>query len=259
MNNLKIKGSKNIRDLSTINSNNVKIKDNMIYRGSALDLLTKKDVKILKEKYKISTIIDLRTEMEIMKRPDVIISDVENIHMPMFNKKIPGITHEGRKELETEINVDMSKMYREIITKDEYLKKVSEIIKKIINLKDEEYPVIFHCTEGKDRTGIITVILYLILGVEKEKIIEDYLYTNKVNKKKANFFYFISRWIKGNNKKKAEIIKNMYLAKEEYIEEIFYVIEEEYKGIDSFLKKGLKITGKEIEKFKKKIVMKEGV
>ena len=39
--------------------------------------------------------------------------------------------------------------------------------------------MLFHCATGKDRTGAIAVLLYLLLGVSKEDIMEDYLLSNK--------------------------------------------------------------------------------
>ena len=252
MNNIKLNGVKNIRDIGCIESNNVDIKENLLFRSSSLENLTKSDVKKIKEKYKIKTIIDLRTEGEMLRKPDVIISDITTIHMPIFNKSVPGITYEGRKELDTKRNIDMNKMYREIVS-DKYLDRIGEIIKAIINASDDEYPILYHCTEGKDRTGILTAILLLILGVEKEKIVEDYMYTNKVNKNKAQRLYLTTKYL-GGDKKQANIVKNMFLAKEDYIEEIFYVIEEKWNGIDNFIKDGLKITEEEIKKFKEKMI-----
>ena len=254
MKNIKIKGSKNIRDLGIINSEKVKIKENMLFRGSSLDKLTKNDVKIITDKYRINTIIDLRTKGELMKRPDVIMTDITTIHLPIFNEKVPGITHEGRKELDTKNNIDMKKMYREIMI--HYLDKIGEIIKTIINLDEKDYPVIYHCTEGKDRTGIITAIILMILGVEKDKIIEDYLYTNKVNRKKAIIAYLNLKYFYGD-RKQAEKTKNVFLAKEEYIEEVFDVIDDKWNGIDNFIKNGLKLSKKEIDNFKNIILVKD--
>ena len=37
------------------------------------------------------------------------------------------------------------------------------------------YPVLIHCTSGKDRTGIVVAALLLVLGVPEELIIEEYL------------------------------------------------------------------------------------
>jgi protein tyrosine/serine phosphatase len=36
------------------------------------------------------------------------------------------------------------------------------------------HPVVFHCTAGKDRTGMITAIILSFLGVSDEEIIQDY-------------------------------------------------------------------------------------
>ena len=37
------------------------------------------------------------------------------------------------------------------------------------------YPVDIHCTGGKDRTGIVTALLFDLLGVPQRQIVEDYL------------------------------------------------------------------------------------
>ena len=38
----------------------------------------------------------------------------------------------------------------------------------------ERHPVVFHCTAGKDRTGMITAIILSLLGVPDEAIVQDY-------------------------------------------------------------------------------------
>ena len=43
----------------------------------------------------------------------------------------------------------------------------------------EQYPVLFHCTAGKDRTGWAAVLLLTILGVPHERILRDYLASNE--------------------------------------------------------------------------------
>jgi protein-tyrosine phosphatase len=42
----------------------------------------------------------------------------------------------------------------------------------------ENLPVIFHCTAGKDRTGIVVALLLHILGVPEETILADYTLSN---------------------------------------------------------------------------------
>ncbi|HET8882535.1 MAG TPA: tyrosine-protein phosphatase [Solimonas sp.] len=41
-----------------------------------------------------------------------------------------------------------------------------------------ELPVVFHCTAGKDRTGIAAALILDALGVPRERIVEDYVLTD---------------------------------------------------------------------------------
>ena len=251
MESIKLEGVNNIRDLGTTLVKQGKIKKHKILRSPSLEELTQKDVSILVNQYKLSTIIDLRTDREAQDTPDVDIFGVNYIHIPIFSKSAPGITHE-RNEERIEHVVDFSLMYEQIL-KDECLENISKIIKKIINLDREEYAVLIHCTEGKDRTGIIIAILLLILGADKETIIKDYLYTNKVNKKRA-YKYYLKTLFLDSDLKKAEKMKDFYLAKIEYINAAFKVIENDWGGADNFIRNGLKISNNEIEDFKDKIL-----
>ena len=40
-------------------------------------------------------------------------------------------------------------------------------------------PAVFHCTAGKDRTGVLAAIVLGVLGVDDEQIMDDYLLTNQ--------------------------------------------------------------------------------
>lgn len=40
-------------------------------------------------------------------------------------------------------------------------------------------PLVFHCTAGKDRTGMAAVLILLALGVSREAIADDYLVSNE--------------------------------------------------------------------------------
>jgi protein-tyrosine phosphatase len=42
-----------------------------------------------------------------------------------------------------------------------------------------EAPVYFHCTAGKDRTGVCAAVLGMVLGIERDAIIADFLLTNE--------------------------------------------------------------------------------
>lgn len=48
-------------------------------------------------------------------------------------------------------------------------------VKAVTLLSHEEaYPALFHCVTGKDRTGVLAVLILDVLGVDEETMIEDY-------------------------------------------------------------------------------------
>lgn len=61
--------------------------------------------------------------------------------------------------------------------------------------RDYEYKngaVLWHCTEGKDRCGLLSATILFLLDVSEDDVMEDYLKTNKaaitrVEKLKRNF------------------------------------------------------------------------
>jgi len=44
----------------------------------------------------------------------------------------------------------------------------------------DNYPIMFHCTHGKDRTGIVAALLLSVLGVPRDIIVEDYAMSEKL-------------------------------------------------------------------------------
>lgn len=46
-------------------------------------------------------------------------------------------------------------------------------------LLDNDAPIVFHCTAGKDRTGWAATLLLMTLGVPREVVMQDYLLTNQ--------------------------------------------------------------------------------
>lgn len=45
-------------------------------------------------------------------------------------------------------------------------------------VKVERFPVLFHCTSGKDRTGVVIASLLSILKLDRELIIQEYLWSD---------------------------------------------------------------------------------
>ncbi len=83
---------------------------------------------------------------------------------------------------EETLHKHMEELYKNMMFKNEGFMFILEMIKQNI-----EFPLLFHCATGKDRTGAIAVLLYLLLGVSKENIMEDYLLSNQAYHTRIEF------------------------------------------------------------------------
>lgn len=92
----------------------------------------------------------------------------------------------------------------------------------------ERQPVLFHCTAGKDRTGFAAALVLLALGVSRDDVMRDYLLTNQRLKPK-------SEW-KGLTPDVASVL---YRVQPEFLDAAFDVVQQQYGGVESYLREGL--------------------
>lgn len=213
-------------------------------RGPKLDKISDEEIRLLTEKYEIKTVIDLRSRQEKNEMPDKVFCNY--LFMPVFDKNAPGVTHEKQSKSEIlKALPTMPELYG-LMFRNECFENLKSIIKYVVNARENLY---FHCTEGKDRTGVVAAVIYLILGVSKEDIYADYMLTNKVNHAKAKKMYYLVLFTQFN-KKTAQKIFDLFVAKEEYLDALFSFINDEYGSVDAFIYDGLGLTKKEVEEFK---------
>ena len=248
MKNIKLKGSKNIRDLGGMKTKYGTLKRGFILRASNLNSISKADERILKNDYNLKLVIDLRNDAEKAEKPDKEIAGVENIKMPVFDENVPGISRESKQNLDAV--PDMTELYRYVVNSDCFF-NIAKVVKKIV-LYDGGGSVLYHCTSGKDRTGMVTAMLLTILGVQRKDIIEDYLFTNTVSVKKAKTLSFLVRYVK--RKKEASVkVYNVFIAKKEYLNELFRVMDKYTES--ELLSDVIGITENELETFVSRVTV----
>lgn len=254
---IKIKNNPNIRDLGG-KFKNVQVKEGMLIRGRTLRKLTKEQQSFLVNECHIKTIIDLRSHDEQEKEPELKIPGTSYEIIPIFERQKNGVSHVS-KEKGHDLDIyrtlpNMDQIYYDMLH-DESLKNIGLVINRIIKGNDDEYGFYFHCSEGKDRTGLIAAILYLILGVSRKEILKDYLKTNKTSRKKAFKYYMKLKYI-NFHALFAIKVGRIFLAKRKYINVLFDVIENEYISFEDFLTHGLKVKLEDLEPFRERVIIK---
>ena len=259
MSSRKIKFEKiwNARDMGgLLNAHGEMISSGRLLRSANLADATEMDKEMLQKQYHIAKIIDLRTEMERKEKPDVFIPNVEYQFIPIFDESMAGISHEKSLN-EEQILAAIPKLgflYRQIVTSDFCRENLGKAACCVMEHDFSKGSVLWHCTEGKDRCGLLTAVLLLALGVEKGTIMEDYMLTNEINEGKAEKYYEMML-LADKTEMEAVTIRDIFLAKEEYLNAAFGAIQEQYKKIDTFLCESLNISRKLIEKFQKSVLL----
>lgn len=246
----------NARDLGDLKNREGKtIRKGLLLRSANLHETTEADVKKLEEEYHLAKVVDLRTDMERSQKPDVVPQGAEYVMNPIFDERVFGISHEkSSKEEQGKMQIPaLEDLYRMMLSEEMCRNHFGSAVRLVMEHDFTTGSVLWHCTEGKDRCGLLAVFLLSALGVEREVILEDYLLTNETNEPKAEM---VGKQMLAAGKSEVEVeaIKNIFLAKEPYLNAAYEVIEAQYGDMDVFLREGLGISEEMVVRFREKVL-----
>lgn len=140
---LKVSGVFNIRDLGGyINSNGKRVKYGLLYRSANMDGIDREGMTELKKKLGVKTDVDYRGD-------------------------------QGRSPLGVDVNyIPVAIKWYHGIFAEEALPLIREAI--ALHAVEENYPMVFHCAIGRDRTGTMSFLMLGLLGVDEETLVREY-------------------------------------------------------------------------------------
>ncbi|MBC2188990.1 tyrosine-protein phosphatase [Listeria booriae] len=242
-----LEGCFNFRDLGGyVNTAGKTVKWGKLYRSSLLTNITEKDKDTL-EKLGVSWICDLRSTSEIAAKPTPALAHIKNRHIPIGTAK-----NESTESQKIDIPDDhrvyeplMGESYRVFVqSKDGFREIFNDIIEK------EEVPFLFHCTAGKDRTGVLGALLLKLLDIPENTILADYELTNQyADNILGEMQGLVNAFSNSEKKIDLENFRPMAEARPAYLEIAFDEMQKEYGSVDAYLEKGIGITPTEKAKF----------
>ena len=172
-------GGNNFRELGGYRADEGKtVKWGQIYRGFPTGRLTTEADCARLDGLGLRLILDLRSSAEAAKLPDYVPDGARLV-------QICGLRDATGQEIDFSPN-DIQRlvqsapagmsltqlMYRQMLTGNKAFKELFRA------LEAGETPILFHCTAGKDRTGVAAMLILLALGASDETICADYARTN---------------------------------------------------------------------------------
>ena len=170
-----LKGAVNFRDLGGYEtSDGRRLKWGQVFRSDHLSRLSKTDRNIIR-RMGVQLVCDFRTPAEVKVAPDRLQANVsmEYLHLPITNSVLDPVDANERIK-----QGDLSWLTMEFLVKGyiENLETFAPVWCTVFHrLADPlNRPLVFHCTGGKDRTGVGAALVLLVLGVSEETVIYDH-------------------------------------------------------------------------------------
>jgi len=222
---IKLEKALNFRDLGGYKSSlGGAVKRGKLYRSDSLANLSQADIDTLLD-MNIKTVIDLRTDFEIAQGECRLrnlggveyykISLMDNVHsadFESFRKAMPK---------------SMKELYISLL--DNNADKIARVFDTI--LERSENAVVFNCTAGKDRTGVIAALILDLLGVNRGDIYESYTITETLMET-------LSQKVRERYEDKTGLVMPRYLfeARRESIEAFTHHLYSKYGGAREYLR-----------------------
>ncbi|KAL0950285.1 hypothetical protein HGRIS_010264 [Hohenbuehelia grisea] len=251
-----IEGVINVRDLGSYPSEielSKVTKPNHMFRSAELSGITPEG-KAQLQAFGVSAVFDLRSDMEIEKynAPLPTIEGVEVIRAPVFQKEdySPEMMAKRYQLYASGKTEAFMELYSQIL--DHGGKSFGAILRHVRDKPTEA--CVFHCTAGKDRTGVIAALILKLAGVPDDLIAMDYALT-RVGREPARAM-IMERLSKeplfaSNN----EAALNMFTCRASTMTAFLSLLEERYGGVETYLKRVIGFSEEDVLRIRQNILV----
>ena len=242
---LPVQGAVNFRDIGGYETNDGKhVVWGKIFRSDAIDKLTDSDVALM-DKKRIHTVVDLRGTAEAKAAPDRLVTNTDYTLSPAGSDNLPSPQDMVKALKQKDFLV---KFYAEGV--NYYGDRYRPAFIKLLGAADGE-AILYHCTGGRDRTGMQTALILHVLGVPYPTIEADYLASNVYLSRNKQMNAYTDAMVAATGMTKEQIEDQMKL-KPELLQAFFDGIKSKYGTVEKFLEDEMAIGPKEIKILKAK-------
>ncbi|MBQ8162675.1 MAG: tyrosine-protein phosphatase [Clostridia bacterium] len=254
----------NCRDLGGLRAADGRvIRGGFLIRSAALSSAGQEELAFLRDRLHLQTVLDLRTPEEASEAPDAQTDGISIVPLPLVTEAQIGMTREKNTDERATSGSGAASLpslrvlYGLLIQNPECQVRLGEAARLVMEACLQGHAVLWHCTEGKDRCGILTMVLLSSLGVSRDVILGDYLKTNLYSEKRAEGMYH--RALQGGAGEQAALaVRDLFLAKEEYLQAAFLEIDRLSGSTDVYLEDRLQLPRELLQAFREAMLTEGG-
>jgi len=252
-------GQPNFRDLGGYTaSDGRRVKWGLVYRSGELSQLGQDDVRKLAE-LRIKTVVDLRSPEEVAVRGQGRLPEGATLRaMPiassdMFKKLIPSLLAGDFSKVPAGL---LDNVNRHLVR--DFSMQYGGLLRTLSDQASR--PLVFHCTQGKDRAGFGAAIVLSALGVPWENVVEDYLLSNHYRKADNDKMLGMIRSFaaqqagEGSEETAFERVESLLYVKEENLQAARAEILARYGSVEGYLVDGLGCSKDDLERLRDELL-----
>ena len=249
---LPVKGIVNARDLGGYEvAGGRHVITGKLIRSAHLADATNADIAYL-DSLSVALVVDFRQEIEKNGKTDRDIPGARYLALPIdaSGNMAANATEEEKKKMSGKKKFDVKKvilfaafndkaktiareMYPTLLFNPECQQQFARFLRLVV--ETENGTVLYHCTQGKDRTGIASALLLAALGADRETIVADFDATNQVYEKDVKK-YSRRVWLWGGKEEEIAVVKAFLGANTENFVKALDTIDQQYGSLEAYLK-----------------------
>lgn len=262
-----LEGLPNTRDLGGYPAaDGRKIRPHRLLRSGELMKLTGKDRQRLLQEYEVRTVVDFRTKTERAERPDPELEGVRNVALPILDEGTLGLTRESKSD-EDMLRGLMEYLQAAKLSASDYMERMyagfvdSAFARSQYRLflqlatKQEEGAVLWHCTAGKDRAGIGSMLVLEALGVPRAVIEADYLKVNEFTKETLDAQEKILRE-RAVPEPVIACVREIFSVRSSYLASVYREIDQRFGSMEAFLETEMGLDEKTLARMRERYLEK---
>ena len=180
---VRFEGVENARDLGGYYTadGQYRVKSGLLFRSGNLHEATAADIQAM-QNLGITKIIDLRMTYEVALAKNQSVPGAQYIHIsPMFIPNLLVMNTDDWAAILKAIrsgvmDTYMANMYRQLVEDPVAIKATKQFFREVLDANGA--PILWHCKDGKDRTGIEATLLLAALGCDEDVMRAEYMNTN---------------------------------------------------------------------------------
>ncbi|KAG5466840.1 hypothetical protein LSCM1_01017 [Leishmania martiniquensis] len=246
-------GTTNFRDLGGYATTcGRRVREGVVFRSDSLHHVPPAVAQeVLVDRLHLTHSFDFRSPDEVHLKP-YSFSRIEHVLVPIGGSMVEKLREPGAKVTPEYMRELVHATYRDRI--DNYSHQLAQVLQFLTSTdfgaEGRQQSIVFHCTAGKDRTGLMAAIILHLVGVPRDTILEDYMLTSACLKRPTDAHYYYDA-----TRISDTAIDVIWGIDSTYLNEAFDYMKRRYGGVDAYVTEKLKIDAEAVQRLRARLLV----